>query len=379
MTLHKWILGKKLYYDKILSSNGTVACASCHAPDKGFTDQSKTSLGIHEQLGGMNAPTVIDSAYNRFQFWDGRAQSLEDQAQGPVQNPLEMFSAETKSAPWDEAVKRLRKDPGMVALFEQVFGHAPTRDAAAKAIAAYERTVLVGNSIVDRADVAMRERCEDEGDFSVLKNAVSAKDVRSLEAIGFEAGTEKEVGRRLYNGRELYFGKANCNTCHAGDTFTDHLFHNLGVGLADGTLAAKDLGRFAIEPLGHKNTSQIGAFKTPTLRALLDTAPYMHDGSEATLEAVVEFYDKGGNANEFLDLNMRDLKAEAAYNASLVSGEKYEGPKVFLCGPNQVPIVPKKLNLSKEEKADLVLFLKALQGDAVAPIVADPEKLPELN
>lgn len=393
MTLHKWVLGKKLYYDKILSSDGTVACATCHAPETGFTDQRATSLGIHEQVGGMNAPTVINSAFHRLQFWDGRASSLEDQSQGPVGNPVEMFSSASGDVAWDAAVLRLRASDECSEMFERVFGHAPTRDATAKAIATYERTVLVGNALTDRADVAMLFRSEEEMDFTfkvkpadyetVLKEAVAGGDTHALEAIGFDPQRDAEqipaIAQRLSNGRELFFGKARCTTCHAGDNFTDGLFHNLGVGIQDNEVTAADLGRFAAEPLGHKDPRQIGAFKTPGLRALLDTAPYMHDGSEATLEAVVEFYDRGGNANEFLDTNMRDSDAERAYREAVAKGEKYDGPPVFLCGPNQVPVVPLKLNLTEQEKKDLVLFMRALQSDPVPEIVADPQMFPDLN
>ncbi len=109
------------------------------------------------------------------------------------------------------------------------------------------------------------------------------------------------MAQSLNDGRALFFGKARCNSCHVGDNFTDNQFHNLGVGVKDGQLPADTLGRFATLPTGHKNPELIGAFKTPTLRHLLGTAPYMHNGSERTLEEVVEFYDRGGNANEFLD------------------------------------------------------------------------------
>jgi cytochrome c peroxidase len=129
MTLAKWALGKKLYYDPILSTTSEVACASCHSPTKGFTDQRKVSTGIRGALGPINAPTVINSAYNRFQFWDGRATSLEDQSQGPVGNPKEMFGG--KADPWAEAVTRLRASPEYTRMFEKVVGHVPTRDAAA--------------------------------------------------------------------------------------------------------------------------------------------------------------------------------------------------------------------------------------------------------
>jgi cytochrome c peroxidase len=387
LTVAKWELGKKLYFDKILSSDSTVSCASCHDPKKGFGDASKTSVGIKNQVGGMNAPTVLNSGFNRLQFWDGRAASLEEQAQGPVGNPIEMFSG--KGEPWAEAVARLRAKPEYMKAFEGVFGHGPTRDAAAKAIATYERTVIIGNSLFDRAEQAMRVRvAEEEGklelkavDFAkVLTAAFAAKDKPALAALGLDvekdAAKAGEIGTRLVNGRNIYFGKARCSNCHVGDNFTDNSFHNLGVGVKDGKLDEADYGRFARLATGHKDYSQIGAFKTPGLRGLLDTAPYMHDGSEKTLEAVVDFYDRGGNANEFLDPKMRDTDAELAYIKAQATGKPYEGPKPALLNRSGLPIIPFQLKLTPQEKADLVLFMKSLQSDPVDPTVADPTWFP---
>jgi len=383
MTAAKWELGKRLYYDKTLSTNGRIACASCHDPAKGFTDQRKTSLGINEALGGINSPTVINSAYHALQFWDGRAQLLEDQAQGPVGNSSEMFGG--KGEPWDEAILRLRAKPEYVQWFQKVFGHLPTRDSAAKAIAAYERTVLSGNSIYDRADVAMRKRVKEEetgkydltaADFAaVLKDAFTAKDANALTALGLDPAADgakaDEVGKKLLNGRTLFFNKARCTSCHTGDNFSDNQFHNLGVGAKDGVLPKTEVGRYASLPTGSKDHTLLGAFKTPGLRSLLATAPYLHSGEEKTLEAVVDFYDRGGNVNEFLDPKMRDASAEEAF----LKGTGPPAPKPFLNRGGR-PIIPLKLNLTVAEKADLVLFMKALQGDAIDPIVADPKKFP---
>jgi len=160
----------------------------------------------------------------------------------------------------------------------------------------------------------------------------------------------------------LFFGKARCNQCHSGDNFTDNQFHNLGVGIKDQHRSADLLGRFAIVPLGHKNIEMIGAFKTPSLRGLLATNPYMHDGSEKTLEEVVDFYDRGGNVNDYLDVKMRNLEAE---REARVAG--------------QPRIVPMKLNLTPEEKKQLVLFLRALQGDPVDRTVADEHWAPPIG
>jgi cytochrome c peroxidase len=386
MTVARWALGRRLYFDPVLSSDGTVACASCHAPERGYTDQSPVSVGIRGNRGGVSAPTVTNAAYSFLQFWDGRARSLEEQAQGPVQNPLEMFDG--KGHAWDLAVGRVRKKADYLQRFKEAFGTEPTRDAIAMAIACYERTVLSANSVHDRAELAMRLRvAEEEGtDFTVqatdyekvLKEAVAHADVTALTALNLDATRPAEMAGRLpalarniNNGRALFFGKARCSTCHAGELFTDNQFHNLGVGVKDGRIPADGLGRYAQLPTGHKNPELVGAFKTPTVRGLVHTAPYMHNGSETTLEKVVEFYDRGGNANEYLDAKMRDFEAEKAYLQSKRGGAPYKGPQVYLFGTDQSPVVPLRLNLTTQEKADLVLFLRALQGDPVDPVVAD--------
>ena len=156
------------------------------------------------------------------------------------------------------------------------------------------------------------------------------------------------------------------------DTFSDGGFHNLGVGVTPaGDVPYEEFGRFSILRTGHKDTTFVGAFKTPGLRGLLGTAPYMHSGDEKTLEAVVDFYDKGGNANPYLSDKMRDTAAEAAYQAARAGGRALD-PNVKTFGPSRKPIIPLKLGLTAGEKADLVLFLRALQGDPIDPVVADP-------
>jgi cytochrome c peroxidase len=372
LTVSKWKLGKELYFETALSANNSMSCATCHDPGKGYTDQAKFSAGILGKLGGMSAPTVINSAFHAHQFWDGRAASLEDQAQGPVQNALEMFDGQGDA--WVKAVQRLRAMPEYVKQFQKVFGTLPTRDAVAKAIAAYERTVVAANSIYDRAEVAMRTRVEEEEgnkfeltakDFATaLKAAFAAKDTHALKALQLDVAKDADkvpaIAERINAGRVLYFGKARCSNCHIGDNFTDNEFHNLGVGAVNGKLTVGALGRFASLPTGAKDPIALGAFKTPTVRGLLDTAPYMHDGSEATLEAVIDFYDRGGNVNPHLDVRMRDFDAEQA-------AAKLGKPAV----------IPLKLKLSASEKADLVLFLRALQGDPVDATVADAKWLPK--
>jgi cytochrome c peroxidase len=378
MTVERWELGRRLYFDKVLSSDGSVSCASCHDPRKGFTDQSPVSTGISGLRGGVSAPTVLNSAYNFLQFWDGRAVSLEDQCQGPPQNPVEMHDG--RGHAWNEVVRRVRKKGDYTQRFLEAFGTQPTRDAIAMAIATYERTVLTGNSIHDRAEKAMRVRVAEEetGKFElqakdygkVLREAVAAKDENALSALGgADAAKLPSLAEQINQGRILFFGKARCSLCHVGENFTDGQFHNLGVGVKDGKLPADAMGRYAQLPTGHKNPEMMGAFKTPPLRSLVSTAPYLHDGSEGTLEKVIDFYDRGGNANEFLSPKMRDLDAEKAYYLVKKNGTAYKGPEAKLFGDKA--IVPMKLNLTTPEKAALVLFLRSLQGE-VDPLVMDP-------
>jgi cytochrome c peroxidase len=388
MSLDRWLLGRKLYFDPILSSDNTVSCASCHDPSKGWTDQAAVSIGIGGKKGGVSAPTVLNTAYNVFQFWDGRAMSLEDQAQGPVANNLEMFAGDGHA--WNQAVLRVRAKKEYIDAFKKAYGTEPTRDAIAKAIAVFERTVLSGNSVHDRAVLAMQLRLAEQGkvgehpeavDYAeVLNEAFDSKDVPALDALNLKDKAKVDgVAKSLASGVKLFFGKARCNSCHVGDNFTDNQFHNLGVGVKDGKIPPSSLGRFAAMPIGAKDPNLVGAFKTPTLRGLIHTGPYMHDGSEKTLEEVVEFYDKGGNPNRYLDIKMRDENAEKAFRLARKQGKEYGGQvKVHLFGPDDMPIAPLPLKLTDQEKKDLVLFMRALQGDPIDPLVADPERMPTL-
>ena len=293
ITAEKVELGKQLYFDKRLSSDNTVSCASCHAPDKGWSNGEATAEGVDGQRGGRSAPTIMNTAYQKFQFWDGRAGSLEEQALGPIANPIEM------NLPVEEAVKKIAGIKGYVTQFEAVFGEPVNAENLAKAIAAFERTVLSGNAPYDQ----------------------------------FKAGDDSALSEQAQVGMKLFFGKANCSGCHVGSNFTDNGFHNLGVNFLQD---APDVGREAISKLG----GDTGAFKTPTLRDIARTAPYMHDGSLATLEDVVEYYNKGATPNEYLDEEIFELK------------------------------------LSDEQKAALVAFLREGLASASYPMVEPPE-LPE--
>jgi cytochrome c peroxidase len=284
-------LGRDLFFDPALSLDRTVSCAMCHDRQTGFSDGKKVSTGMRNQTGRRNAPTILNAAFNTLQFWDGRAASLETQSLEPVSNPVEMAHT------LEGVERRLSEDSAYKVRFEKAFGPGKiTREKIAMAIAAFERTLISGNSPFDRYLYG--------GD----KTALSASAARGLE---------------LFRDPK----KANCVTCHTIDQkyalFTDNKFHNLGVGVdAAGDLT--DLGRHQVT----KQESDKGAFKTPTLRSVALTAPYMHDGSLKTLKEVVDFYVGGGTSNPFLDKDMKALD-----------------------------------NLTPQDRADLLAFLESLTGE----------------
>jgi cytochrome c peroxidase len=285
-------LGKQLYFDGRLSKNGAISCAFCHNPGTGFADARQFSIGAFGTAGGRQAPTVYNTGFQPLQFWDGRAGSLEEQAIGPIHNPVEM--AETHAA----VVPKISKIPGYQKQFQLVFGGGVSLQHIAEAIAGFERTIVSQNSSFD-------------------KYVMGKKDAMTEGAV---------------RGMTLFKGKARCILCHNGPNFTDNQFHNLGVPQEG--LLKEDLGRFEVTRLERDK----GAFKTPTLRSITETAPYMHDGVFKTLEEVVEFLDKGGGANSHLSPFMRPL------------------------------------GLSAEEKRDLIEFLNALTGE---PIKIVMPKLPK--
>ncbi len=305
LTKGKFELGKQLYFDPRVSLDGTVSCATCHNPEHGWTDSPlATSIGIDGQVGSRNAPTVINAAYGRTMFWDGRAPSLEGQAQGPIQNPIEMGKQSYK-----EIIERLRKISGYTEQFQKVFGTDVTLDGMAKAIATFERVAaLSGNSKYDQYIA---------GDMKAL----SENEKRGMVLFGLRLDMDDDFKT------DVVLKKAGCTSCHIGANFTDEQFHNLGIGWDSKSGKFADLGRWAIDPIGGKSDSDIGAFKTPTVRDVAQTGPYMHDGSLKTLEEVVEHYDKGGHPNPSLDPDM------------------------------------KKLSLTDQEKKDVVAFMKALTGE----------------
>jgi cytochrome c peroxidase len=249
----KILLGKQLYFDTRLSKDNTISCATCHDPAKGWSDAGPTSTGINGQKGGRRAPPVSNAAYAPLQFWDGRAPSLEEQAKGPIQNPVEMGNTH-------EAMLRNVQDiPGYVAEFEKVFGTSTvTVDMVAQAIAAFERTVVTTDSPFDR----------------------------------YVKGDDQALTALEKKGLEIFNGKGHCTACHWGGYFSDGRFHNLGVRPADPS--TPDEGRYVIT----KDKADLGAFKTPTIRDVALRAPYMHNGSEQTLGDVVDLYNEGGRTGD---------------------------------------------------------------------------------
>ena len=288
-------LGRAIFFDKRMSKDNTIACANCHIAKKGFADGMPVSTGIKGLKGGRSAPVSFNRVYSKAQFWDGRAATLEDQSIGPFANPIEHGFANH-----DEMVAKMKKMPGYRKLFQEVFGGEITIQDVGRAVASFQRTVLSGNSAVDKYDIG--------GD----QNALSDPAKRGLE---------------------LFRGKARCTRCHSGFNFTDEKFHNLGIGWDDNKV---DLGRY----METKNPEDIGAFKTPTLREIARTAPYMHDGRFKTLEQVVKFYNQGGVKNPHQDNT----------------------------------IIP--LELTDEEQKDLVAMLKSLNGEGWQHVSA-PKSFPK--
>ncbi len=266
-------LGRTLFFDPILSRDQSRACAGCHDPERAFTDGRALSVGVFGRVGTRSVPTLVNRAYGRSFFWDGRTSSLEDQVLQPIQDPKEMDMA------LSDVVVRLRRDRVYSGRFQAQFGRIPTHVDLANALASYVRTILSGDAPIDRY-------------MNGERNALS---------------TQARDGLRIFRGR------GNCTACHIGPTFTDERFHNTGVAWRDGELL--DQGRYMVT--GKEDDR--GAFKTPTLREVAQTAPYMHDGSLATLEDVIELYDRGGNPNPYLDSELRPLKLTSEEKQTLIT------------------------------------------------------------
>ena len=282
-------LGKRLFYDKQVSRTGEVACASCHLPDNAFSDPRQFSLGVEGRVGGRNAPSIVNLAYNTSFFWDGGAPTLEQQVIGPIINPLEM------DMKVGDVTDRLAQDPTYVNAFQDAYGTEPIPGSLTKAVASFMRTIVSGDSRYDRYE---------QGDRAALDDS-------------------EKRGMAIFTGE-----RGECFHCHVGFNFTNNDFR-------DNNLYAvyQDIGRAKVTEL----EEDVGKFKVPTLRNVALTAPYMHDGSLATLEEVVDHYSSGGKLNANSDPTIQPL------------------------------------DLTAQEKADLVAFLRALTDDTLA---TNPKYLP---
>jgi cytochrome c peroxidase len=249
--------GRELFFDTRLSRDRTIACASCHDPERAFTDGRPVPIGVFNRVGRRSAPTLINRGYGRSFFWDGRAASLEEQVLQPIQDPNEM----------DMTLPEVSARVGM-----------PIEEVS-RSLASFVRSLLSGDSPFDR----------------------------------FINGDRRALTAEQQTGLQLFRGKANCTACHVGPTFSDERFHNTGVAWRDGQLL--DEGRSAVTG----RLEDRGTFKTPTLREIARTAPYMHDGSVLTLTDVVEFYDNGGTSNPGLDAELRPLHLTDSEKAALAS------------------------------------------------------------
>jgi len=272
LTVDKVRLGRSLFHDTRLSADGSLACASCHVPEHAFSEPKPIAVGVGGREGTRNAPALINRAWGHSFFWDGRTTSLEEQVLRPIEDPNELGSSA------EDAARRVGLSP----------------EELSAALASYVRTIRAGDSPFDRFV---------DGDESALSD-------------------EARLGLRIFRNR------AGCTRCHAGPLFTDELFHNTGVAWVSDEKRYQDDGRFLVT--GREKDR--GAFKTPTLREVARTAPYMHDGSLATLEAVVDFYDAGGRPNPNLDAGVRPLNLTPEEKRALIafleslSGTVQEGP-----------------------------------------------------
>ncbi|MDH3719636.1 MAG: c-type cytochrome [Planctomycetota bacterium] len=313
LTRAKIELGRQLFFDGRLSSDGTISCASCHQPVHGYAAETQFGVGVDDQEGNVNTPVAYNRILSDKQFWDGRAATLEEQAKGPIANPIEM--AFTHEA----CVEQLKNIKGYRIQFEKLFPDDGVNiDNVAKAIASFERVIVTGPSPHDYNERLRAYADYTEEDLAEIKEDEPEEFAR-YEQIKADAAAHamSESARR---GRELFFTeKANCSACHVGANLADEKYHNLGIGM---DAEEPNLGRFG--QTGEEKDK--GAFKTPTIRNVADSPPYMHDGSLKTLEEVVEHYVKGGTPNEWLS---KDIV---------------------------------KLKLSDQDKKDLVAFMQACSG-----------------
>jgi cytochrome c peroxidase len=337
MTPQRVELGRKLYFERRLSADGTVACATCHDVSRGFTDQRKTSEGIHGQLGQRNAPTTMNAFLMETMFLDGRAPSLEEQSKLPIFNPIEMGQPSDQAA-----INAIKDDPQYQKMFKVAYGAEPNVEDMARAISAFERTLVFLNSPFDR----------------------------------FLAGDKHAISAQAKRGWALYNGKGRCMSCHqlnpSNPLGMDNDFHNIGVAAlnrdfeqlanqaldklqggggvhAIDQLALKtkfsELGRFLVTA----DRSDIGAFKTMQVRNVGVTAPYMHDGSMKTLWDVMDHYNKGGDPNTYLDggiiplgLREREINDMVAFLFTLTDGRFSAENQKMMAQQRQLALVENK-------------------------------------
>lgn len=313
LTRAKIELGRQLYFDTRLSADNTISCASCHHPDDGYARHTQFGVGIKGQTGGRNSPVSYNRILSSLQFWDGRADSVEAQAVGPIQNPIEMGNTH------EGCVRTLQSIPGYAAQFKAVFkSDKITIDQVGQAIASFERTIVTGTSQFDASEAFKPFADMQKDDLNDLKSD-DPKAYAKYEAAAalVKALPMSESAKR---GQALFFSeRVNCSACHVGANLADEKYHNLGIGM---DAKEPDLGRYVVT----KVEADKGAFKTPTIRNVELSAPYMHDGSLATLLDVVEHYNKGGVPNAHLSDKVKPLK------------------------------------LTEQEKLDIVEFMKACTG-----------------
>ena len=321
LTPEKVELGRLLFFDVRLSADDSVACANCHSPEKAFADDSRVSTGINGRAGTRNTPAVINRVGNAEQFRDGRAATLEEQAKVPLINPSELGMSS-----YDAVVEKVKGISGYRDLFERAFGRDVNVDDIARAIASFERTIVSWDSRWDQFIT---------GNVAVLSDS----EMRGLI---------------------VFQGKGRCIQCHSGWNLADEKYHNIGIGWDS---PEPDEGRFAVT----KNDKDRGAFRTPTLRDVALTGPYMHDGRFDTLEQVVDYYSNGVIANPYLDVEMRRSNLSLEETLELYSQENRSERK-------GLPV--QQLDFTPQDTADLVAFMSALAGTGWQDIGA-PDSFPQ--
>jgi cytochrome c peroxidase len=272
LTEGKVRLGARLFGERRLSGDGTIACSSCHDRTMAFADGRAVSIGIEGRRGMRSSPTLVNRGYGRTFFWDGRTATLEEQVLGPIENPNEMGSQ------LSQVVQQLRSDRDYAGDFRSLFNEPVSANRIAHVLASYLRTITSGDAPFDR----------------------------------FAEGEREALSLAAQRGLSIFRGRGRCSSCHVAPTFSDEAFHNTGVAWNGRALV--DEGRGAITGLEIDR----GAFKTPTLREIARTAPYMHDGSVATLHEVIDFYAAGGRPNPWLDPEIRPLHLSAQDKTDLV-------------------------------------------------------------